>query len=43
MCLRSDVTNHFDITELTEYPETGSYVNGLTLEGAGWEAGRNGE
>jgi dynein heavy chain len=43
MCLRSDVTNHFDITELTEYPETGSYVNGFTLEGAGWEAGRNGE
>jgi dynein heavy chain len=43
MCLRSDVTNHYDITELTEYPETGSYVNGFTLEGAGWEAGRNGE
>jgi len=43
MCLRSDVTNNFDITELTEYPETGSYVNGFTLEGAGWEAGRNGE
>jgi len=43
MYLRSDVTNHTDIADLTEYPDTGAYVNGFTLEGAGWEAGRNGE
>jgi len=45
MCLRSDVTNYKvdDVGELVDVPETGAYVNGFTLEGAGWESGRNGE
>lgn len=43
MCLRTDVTNSFDPADITELPETGAYVNGFSLEGAGWENGRNGE
>jgi len=43
MYLRTDVTNSFDPADITELPESGAYVNGFTLEGAGWENGRNGE
>ena len=43
MYLRTDVTNSFDPADITELPETGAYVNGFSLEGAGWENGRNGE
>jgi len=44
-CLKTEVTNHFDTSdpEMQEPPETGAYINGLTLEGASWELGRNGE
>lgn len=43
MCLRSDVRNELDPEEITEAAETGAYCNGFSLEGAGWEPGRNGE
>lgn len=43
MCLRSDVRNEVDPEEIAEVPDTGAYINGLSLEGAGWELGRNGE
>lgn len=43
MCLKSAVRNELDPEEITESPETGAYVNGFSLEGAGWELGRNGE
>lgn len=45
MCLKTEVTNHFDTTdpEMQEQPESGAYINGITLEGASWELGRNGE
>lgn len=43
MCLKTEVLNVYDSEELTEYPEVGMYIYGLSLEGAGWELGRNGE
>jgi len=43
MCLRSTVRNELDAEEIAEAPEGGAYVNGFSLEGAGWELGRNGE
>lgn len=43
MCLRSDVRNELDPEEIAEPAEGGAYVNGFSLEGAGWEQGRNGE
>lgn len=44
MCLKSEVTNFYAAEDLgTELPEEGAYVNGFSLEGAGWEQGRNGE
>lgn len=43
MCLKSDVRNEMETEELVEAPEGGAYVNGFSLEGAGWELGRNGE
>jgi len=43
MRLRSTVRNELDPEELVEAPEAGAYVNGFSLEGAGWEMGRNGE
>jgi len=43
MCLKSDVRNELDPEELVEPAETGAYINGFSLEGAGWEMGRNGE
>jgi len=43
MCLRSDVRNEADPEEIADAPESGAYVNGFSLEGAGWELGRNGE
>jgi dynein heavy chain len=43
MRLKSSVRNEIDPEELTELPETGAYCNGFSLEGAGWELGRNGE
>lgn len=43
MCLKSEVRNEADPEELACAPDTGAYVNGFSLEGAGWELGRNGE
>jgi len=43
MCLRSDVLNTKDFEEFPGLPETGAYVHGFFLEGAGWEYGRSGE
>lgn len=43
MYLKSDVRNELDPEEITEVAETGAYVCGFSLEGAGWEMGRNGE
>jgi dynein heavy chain len=43
MCLKSDVRNEVDPEEIAEPAESGAYVNGFSLEGAGWELGRNGE
>lgn len=43
MCLKSDVRNEMDPDEIPEAAEAGAYINGFSLEGAGWENGRNGE
>jgi len=43
MCLRTDVLNVKEPDELLLHAESGAYVNGFFLEGAGWELGRNGE
>lgn len=43
MCLKSDVRNELDPEEIAEAPDSGAFVNGFSLEGAGWELGRNGE
>lgn len=43
MLLRSSVRNELDPEEIAEAPESGAYVCGFSLEGAGWEQGRNGE
>ena len=40
MCLRTDVTNIMESSEITEKPEDGMYIHGYFLEGAGWELGR---
>lgn len=43
MLLRSSVRNELDPEEIAEPAESGAYVCGFSLEGAGWEQGRNGE
>jgi dynein heavy chain len=43
MCLKTEVLNVFDPEEKTDTPTQGGYIYGLTLEGAGWEMGRNEE
>lgn len=43
MVLKSEVRNEMEAEELSEAAESGAYVNGFSLEGAGWELGRNGE
>jgi dynein heavy chain len=43
MCLRCDVLNTKDPEEMQANAESGAFVHGLFLEGAGWELGRNGE
>lgn len=43
MLLKSFVRNELDPEEIVEPAETGAYVWGFSLEGAGWEMGRNGE
>ena len=43
MCLRTDVLNTKDTEELPGPAESGAYVHGFFLEGAGWECGRGGE
>jgi len=37
MCLKTDVRNEYDKEDLTEPAAQGAYVNGFSLEGAGWE------
>lgn len=37
MCLKSEVRNEMDPEELPDPPESGAYINGFSLEGAGWE------
>jgi dynein heavy chain len=43
MTLRTDVTNTKNHEDLPGPAETGAYVHGFFLEGAGWELGRGGE
>jgi len=43
MCLQTDVTNMFEVEEVTGPAERGMYVHGLFLEGAQWEKGRGSE
>lgn len=43
MCLVTDILNTKDKAEFPEFAETGAYINGFFLEGAGWEPGRGGE
>ena len=43
MTLKTDVTNFKNWEELPGPAETGAYVHGFFLEGAGWELGRGGE
>jgi len=43
MCLRTEVLNVYEPEDQTETTENGGYIYGLSLEGAGWELGRNGE
>lgn len=43
MCLKTEVMNVFEPEEQTEPCEAGAFIYGLSLEGAGWELGRNGE
>ena len=43
MCLKTDVLNIKDKTELTANAEVGAYIHGFFLEGAGWEQGRGDE
>ena len=43
MCLKCDVLNTKDPEELPGPAESGAYVYGFFLDGAGWELGRNGE
>jgi len=40
MCLQTDITNMFEVEEVTGPAEKGMYVHGLFLEGAKWEKGR---
>jgi len=41
--LKFEVKNSKDVKDFPEMPEKGAYINGLFLEGATWEFGRNGE
>lgn len=43
MCLKTDILNTKNKAEFVEFAQTGAYINGFFLEGAGWEAGRGGE
>lgn len=43
MCLKTDVLNVRDKTELQANAEAGAYIHGFFLEGAGWEYGRGDE
>lgn len=43
MCLQTEVLNVYDPEEKTDTPASGGYIYGLSLEGAGWELGRNEE
>lgn len=43
MCLKTEVSNFYEHADMGDTPETGAYVDGFSLEGAGWELGRNSE
>jgi dynein heavy chain len=43
MTLRTDVTNTRNHEDLPGPADSGAYVHGFFLEGAGWECGRGGE
>merc|ERR1712156_799252 len=43
ICLRTEVKNTFAIEDFPTFAPQGAYVNGLFLEGAGWEMGRGDE
>jgi len=43
MMLKTDVTNTKDPKEIVESAESGAYIHGFFLEGAGWELGRGTE
>lgn len=43
ICLRTEVKNSFAPEDFPNFAAQGAYVNGLFLEGAGWEMGRGEE
>lgn len=43
MVLKTDVMNVYEPEDQTEPAESGAFIYGLSLEGSGWELGRNGE
>lgn len=43
MCLKTEVSNVLERADIGDPPEFGAYVDGFSLEGAGWELGRNNE
>ncbi len=43
MCLKTDILNSKNKADFPVFPESGAYINGFFLEGAGWEAGRGEE
>lgn len=43
MTLVTEVTNTKERADYPEFAETGAYIYGFFLEGAGWENGRGGE
>lgn len=43
MTLQTEVLNTKDKGEYPDFAQSGAYVNGFFLEGAGWELGRSGE
>lgn len=43
MCLVTEITNSKEKSDYPEFAESGAYINGFFLEGAGWELGRGGE
>mmetsp|Transcript_20739 Transcript_20739/g.31944 ORF Transcript_20739/g.31944 Transcript_20739/m.31944 type:complete len:144 (-) Transcript_20739:46-477(-) len=43
MCLKTDITNTKDPSDIPENAENGAFIHGFYLQGASWELGRGGE